>query len=246
MENDILKNDVDDDIEISITDIINMFLKRWRMVAAAVIVAGVLAFSVTELFIAPTYSSGGLLYVSNSQMSSKSSDISYSQIQSAQALVITCSKMLQSDTFMAMVSEDVNGKYLPDEIKGMVDFQSLDETELMQVTVKAHDPHEAYEIANSVINNAPGYLTELMQGGDVKIVDSAKESAQPVGPNVLKNTALGLVGGFVIGCVLIFCLELFDTRIKSSDQITKRFNIAILGEIPSLDAEEKPGEGYYK
>ena len=41
----------------------------------------------------------------------------------------------------------------------------------------------------------------------------------------------------VIAMVIIFLVNMFDTRVKSKDELVSKYNLPILGEIPSLNLE---------
>lgn len=217
--------------EISILDIVHMLLKHWKLIVISALAIMVLAFSYTEIFIAPTYASGGLLYVSNRQLNNQQAEISAQQQQAAQSLVLTYSEILKSDTFTSMVAEDLGGAVMPVDVKKMVEYDAVGETELMSVTAKSTDPKLAYEVARSVIANAPGYLTGIV-GGNVTEIDNAKEATVPVGPNTKKNTAIGLLIGLVIGVGISFILEMLDTRIRSGEMLAEKYGVPVLGEIP--------------
>ena len=48
---------------------------------------------------------------------------------------------------------------------------------------------------------------------------------------------LGMLVGAVLAAGIIFLMELFDTHIKSPDEIRSSYDEPIIGEIPSLGEE---------
>ncbi len=219
--------------EINLADVFAVLVTKWWVIVICLMVAAVAAFTASELFIAPQYTAKGSLYVSGSKMST--SEINYNQTQIAVHYAKTYADILKSNTVLTIVSEDMAGKYTPDELEKMISLQTAEETEILYVSVQATDPHDAYLIAQSLLKNAPGVLTEIVNGGDVKVIDEAQEPIEPSSPNVSKNTLIGGVAGFVIGIAIILLIEMFDTRIKNSDTIVEKYNIPVLGKIPQMN-----------
>ncbi len=221
-------------------DLASALLRRWKLIVLCAVAGAICAFSFTEIFIAPTYQSGGLLYVSNSQLKSQQAEISTQQQQAAYNLVVTYSEILKSETFTTIVAEDLGGAVTPSEVKSMVTYEAVGETELMQVSVISTEPTIAYEVARSVIANAPGFLTGIA-GGEVTEIDNAKEPTAPIGPSTVKNTAIGLLGGLAVGLALAFVMHMLDTRVRSGQELSDKYGIPVLGEIPGWDALMKGG-----
>ena len=59
-------------------------------------------------------------------------------------------------------------------------------------------------------------------------------STRPVSPNVRNSIILGALIGFVLSISVILLKELFDVRVKSSDDLIARFSYPVLGTIPEI------------
>ena len=223
--------------EVSLVELLSALISKWWIIAISAMICCVAAFTVSELVITPKYTSTGSLYVSGSKMAT--SELNYNQTLLAQSLVNTYSEILKSNTALTIVSEDLDGKYSPAQLQGMISLEGVEDTEILYVHATADNSRDSFLIASSLLKNAPGILTEIVNGGDVKIVDEAVESISPSSPNVMKNTAIGLLAGIVIGCIIVFALNMFDTRIKSAAEITDKYQLPVLGKIPSLGSDKQ-------
>jgi capsular exopolysaccharide synthesis family protein len=93
--------------------------------------------------------------------------------------------------------------------------------------------------------------TEL---ANVQVVDYANLPLLPYKPRTMRNLALALVVGLMGGVGLAFLLEYMDNTIKRVDEVTDRFQIPLLGVLPTAKADEleylehliarKPKAGY--
>jgi succinoglycan biosynthesis transport protein ExoP len=70
-------------------------------------------------------------------------------------------------------------------------------------------------------------------GGDVQVAHTAGVPTSPSSPNVKKTTLLGFVFGLLIALALVALLERFDRRIKDADELERRFDLPLLGAVPS-------------
>ncbi len=218
------------EFEVDIAELISVVVKKWWVIAVSFMICVVFAFSASELLITPKYTAKGSLYVSGSKMST--TELSYNQTLLAQSLVNTYREILKSNTALTIVSQDLGGKYTTTELEDMISFSSVDETEVLYVSVSCADPHDAYLIAQSILKNAPGLLTDIVNGGEVKVIDEAQEPIEPSSPNVKKNTALGALVGIIIGLAIIVLSELFGAYVKSEDAITSKYGVPVLGTVP--------------
>lgn len=159
-------------------------------------------------------------------------------MNTATMLVNVYVEMIKSDNILSEVAQQTNLGYTAKDIKAMIGATAVNETPIMQVNVTNPNPAYAIMIANAIADIAPEKITEFMDGSSVKIIDRPKLPEYPSSPNVTKNTAIGLVLGFIVSCGLILLMEILDTRIKSEEELTKLLDIPVIGVIPEIFVEE--------
>lgn len=221
--------------QLSIISIIDMLLRRWTIVLLTTIFVGVFSFVYSEVFIDPVYSSSASLYV-NSERQKANDDISQGTITSSRQLVMTYAEILNARTFLTTISDELDNKYTVNELRSMITMDSLNETEILSITVKGNDADDVYRITKNIVKYAPDELIRVVEAGSVKVLDDASETKTPISPNIRRNTFIGVFIGLILGAFIVIVLELFDTRIKSGDEISQRYKEPLLGEIPSLSA----------
>ena len=78
----------------------------------------------------------------------------------------------------------------------------------------------------------------------MEVVDRAVVKMSPVSPNVMKNTVIGLMIGFLLSAGVIVLRELTDTTIRSEEMLLEKMpDIPILAVVPDLTASSSGG--YY-
>ncbi len=218
--------------QLSITDIIDMLIKRWWIWVIAAVSLSIVTFIYTEIFVDPLYRTDGNLYVSAQR--TQTSDLSQQSQMASQTLVTTYKEILGSRSFLSQVSQDLDGTYTIENLKKMIGMSSVNETEILQITVTGKVPEDVYKICHSVLIHAPDELIRVVNAGSVKILDDGQIPSAPVSPNVKRNVLISFLAGMILGAFIILVLELFDTRIKSRDDIVNKYEEPLLGEIPAV------------
>lgn len=225
--------------KIGIAEIIDMMIRRWWIWAVCAVTFSIGAFIYTQVFIQPLYKTSGTLYV-NAQRT-QNINISQGEMTSSQALVKTYKEILSQRTFLSQISEDLDGRYGAGQLRGMISYSAVNETQILEIKVVGRVPEDVYEICHSVLIHAPDELIRVINAGSVKILDDGQVPSAPFSPNVKQNSLVALVFGIAVGAGIILLIELFDTRIKSRDDIVKKLPEPLLGEIPEFIQVEEAG-----
>lgn len=223
---------------INFIEIINMMIRRWWLIVTFSIIGAVIAYMYTDFFMIPMYKTDGSLYV-NCETDSAELDESASagKLNSNSRLAETYVEILKRRSFLEGVAADIGNKYTYDQIQGMISIDPVNETELLEITVRGTSPKDIQDILTSILSRAPQELTRVVKAGSVEIVDLPYEPSSPYSPNTTTNILIGIIIGCILSVGIIIWLEIFDTKIKTADQIKKVYDEPLLGEIPSLEEE---------
>ena len=235
-------------------DLLELFRAIWKNILAIALVAvlvGAAAFGYTVCCITPTYQATASLYVNNSSFSfgATSFSISTAELNAASALVPTYIYILESRTTMEEVIQEADLSYTSDQLSEMISAEAVSSTGAFEVTATSTSPAEAELIANTVAKILPNRIAEIVDGSAVRIVDYAIIPAHRSGPNILKNTAIGILAGAVLSAALVVLRSLIDDRsrvvVQSADELRQMYpDVRILAVIPDMRISEKK-YGYY-
>jgi len=91
---------------------------------------------------------------------------------------------------------------------------------------------ELYTVLQTRLKEAE--VKEAIDDSSVRIVERAIEPLRPVSPKPVRNLALAMMLGLVLGVVLAFVREYMDRRLHSSDRIEALFGLPTMARIPSM------------
>lgn len=218
---------------INLSEILNIFVKRWWIILISGLVAGLLTFAYSAYLIDPTYTSSGTLYVVNNPESQVHTYTASEYTLSVQ-LVNTYSEILKSSTFCQTISKRLNSRISASQVKSMLTMSGVGETEILRVNAVSKNPELAREVVQEVLNNAPEEIMRVVKAGSVEIIDNASMPTSPTAPNVRNNTVIGCLVGLILAALAIYILEMFDTTVKDEDELSEKYEVPVLGIIPDL------------
>lgn len=221
---------------ISLQELFSVLRKSLWRILALTIVAAVIAFAVSSFLIKPTYQAGTQILVTPQKQ--ENSVIDASQVQSSVTLVNTYRVVIKSPAILEKVQAEVeNAPTSIATLNEMITVESEQNSQVINVSVQSTDAALASNVANSVANVFSDDITELMDVNNVKVLSVSGIPTSPISPNIILNTAIAAVVGFLLGVGLAFLREVLDRRIRTEDQVQQILDLPVLGSIPDIDSK---------
>lgn len=215
-------------------DLLAVARKVWeyRFLIIILALAGMIIMAVKVQFLTKdTYVASGILYVSNKRVNDTTTYVSQNDIDTSISMNTTYMEILKTRSFLTDISYDIDEKYSWEEIGSMVSFSSVNETQLMKISARAYSAEDAYIVADSIMRNAPDKLSSVFTNGEISVVDSVVVPEAPQGKGRVKKVGMGAMAGIALGAAIAVVMFFFDTKIHKSEDVAKRYNVSVLGEI---------------
>lgn len=232
-------------VEINLIPMLLYLVKRIWIILLVGIVAGAIAFSATKIVIHPTYKCSFTAYVNNKKASMTTDVVTQTDVNAAKQLVLTYSKIVRSNTILSAAIEEKDLNYSVKQLKGMVGTEIQDETEIIQVYAIAKSPDEAFDIATAIASVSPKYMSDIVEGSSMKIVEYPQVPDGPYAPNYVKYSLLGFVIGALLMTVFLIIRYLSNDTVGDENEVENRFNVPVLGVIPDVNSTGNGKGGYY-
>lgn len=226
--------------EVSLWSIVGLLLHKIHWLIAAGLAFGIGVYLVLSLLVTPTFESRVTFYVyNNSGGASQSGSIDKSDLQAAESLATTYSKILESNSVLNAVLSDLNSTLTRKELAQMVDVAVVTNTQLLEVVITSTDANFACNVAESFASVAPAEIVRITKVGGVEVVDHPEVATEQASPRTAFDTAIAVVVGVIIAAVIIILKTLSDTTIYLPEDIEKLVGVAVIGQIPEIEGTEK-------
>ena len=244
-------NDNNGAVEI---DLGELFRAIWSNIGRILILAllgAIAALAITTFLIKPTYRSYFTAFINNktsTQGSETSNSIQSGDVSAAMNLTYTYAAILSSRPIVegALEESGLSEKYTYDEVTKHISTDIETNTQLVNLYVELHSAEDAYTLAESITQIAPGYMEDIVEGSSMKIVTHPVLATVQYSPSPTKNTVIGFVLGAFVMIVIVGISFVKDTRVKSEQDFEDRFGVPVIGLIPNVEAaDQQKDTGYY-
>ena len=235
-----------DEIEIDIGRIFHFVMERiWRVIIVSVLCAA-MVFGYTYYCVTPQYQSSAMFYVNNNSFSVGDAALSITSgdLVTSRGLVDSYIVILKTRETLNEVIDYAGVDLTYGQVSGMITAAAVNETEIFRVTVTNPDPQEAEKIANAIAYILPKRIGNIIDGTSAKIVDSAVVPAGPSSPSYTKNGVIGFLIGFLLCAGSIALKEIFDTTIRSEEDIEQVCAHPVLSAVPNMQGGGKKKARY--
>ena len=224
--------------ELSLWDIAKALLRQCYWLLLAGIVMGAAVYAAVTLFVTPTYESEVSFYVYNSlDHAPQSGTINNSDLQAAENLATTYSKILGSNSVLDAVLEDMDAgsDFSRKELSKMVSISVISNTQLLDVIVTTTDAELSCKIADSFAKVAPTEIVRITKAGGVEVVDRPEVATEKSSPRVVFDSALGFIAGMILASIVLVMHMLSDATIYLPEDVERLTGVTVLGQIPNIN-----------
>ena len=221
--------------EIELGELWEGFTKHLIKIILITIIFGVISFGVNSFLITPEYKASASMIIgkdSSQKISLDEMTISMNDLKLSQELVDTYSEIIKTRGIAEIVINNLDLNMNYEEFSKKVTVSSKKNTEIFEVSVVDTIPSRAKDIANETSEVFKEAVKKIMQIDNVQILDAAITPSKPISPNIIRNSALAAMLGFMIATFIFLMKEMMDTTIKAPEDISETFGIPVIGIIP--------------
>jgi capsular polysaccharide biosynthesis protein len=236
------------------TRVVFALLRRyWILIVACSVLAAAMAFFFTKFFIPEQYTANVTLYVSNNvDPERNTSTQNYQDYEVSSRLVNNYMELINNRWFLEKVSDNMQNRLSAAQLKSTLSLSQAGETQLLKISATSSSGQLSADICDIVANTVYEYDEYKVPGTSAVIIErdisaegieatgGALVPTSPSGPSLPRNTALGIIIGFVLSCAFVFLVYYIDDTVRDEDEFVSYFQtIPVLGEIPTMKTEPK-------
>ncbi len=217
---------------MELQDYLTVVRRRWRLIVGVVLVVVGLAAGLT-LTATKIYESTTQFFVSTSGGNDNSALQQGNTF--TQQRVKSYAQLLTTPRILGPVA-DATG--ITRDLSGDISVTTPPDTVIIEVAVREADPQVARDIAQAVAEEFPSAVSELEAPADgkpspvkVTVIQPPTTPESPVSPRPLRNIALGVVLGLLLGLAAAVVREMMDTTVKNADDVAEVTDLPVLGTV---------------
>lgn len=160
-----------------------------------------------------------------------SQTITQSDITLNKNLVDTYAEIVKSRRVLEQVIAELDLEETYEELSNKISVSSVNNTEIIKITVADSNPIEAKNVANVTANFFSKEVIKLYNMNNVNVLDEANEANEPYNINIPKQVIIYFFIGIIIALSILFIIFYFDRTIKSVEQVEQKIKLPILGGV---------------
>lgn len=223
---------------VNIGDILKLLKEKYKLILGItmsfICIVGILSFFV----ITPKYEAKVKLFIGK-EKSKEDTGYNSTEVQMYQKLLTTYAEIIKTrDLVKASVKNiDLEKKDVEDVLENLV-VTPRNDTQILEISYKDTSAERTLAVVNEITEKFILKSKELIQNGNVQIVEEAVYPDKPVSPNKKMNMAMAAILGLMAGIILVIVRELLDNTFKSKEELEKFLKLPVIGAIPEYDSEE--------
>lgn len=229
--------------EIDVKEIFYLLIHKSWIIFIFLIAGAASILAASRYLIQPVYTSTAKVYVINKE--EDKSSFTLSDLQSGAQLTQDYMIVVQSRPVMEQVINEMNLSLTSDALKDLITVTSPENTRILEISVRNHDPAIAKRIVDSITEVSAERMVSIMGLEKVNIMEYGNLPVYPSSPNITSNTMLGGAVGALLAVLFIVLIHLTNDSIRTSEDIEKYLGITALGLLP-IDDKPKNTSIKYK
>ena len=215
---------------IRIEDIVDILLKRWKMIISITLLATLTAAIISFFVIAPKYEASTKVFIGKEN--TKDQNYNNSDIQMYQQLLKTYAGVITTNDLVERAIDKANLNITSEKVLGGLTVTPSANTQILEIKYISTDKVLSRDLVDAVTTQFIKTSTDLIPNGNVKIIESVKLPENPVSPNKKMNIAIAFLLGIMISVGFAFLLEFMDNTFKTKEQLEQILGLPVIGAIP--------------
>jgi capsular polysaccharide biosynthesis protein len=146
----------------------------------------------------------------------------------------TLQVIMKDSTVLEKVVEELGLSLSPDGLAGQISVASIENTQVVSITVTDSNPERASKIANTSAKVFQKEIPKIMKETNIRPLSEAKINEFPINQTGNRNSIISGVIGLVIGVGLVFLLDSFDDTLKITRDVERLLEVPVLGRVSKI------------
>lgn len=221
-----------DELEIDLKELFFELLGHWKTLLMSTVLVAAIVLVISKFILVPQYESTSALYVLSNSITS------IADIQIGTSLTQDYLVVIKGRPVLEQVIENLKLKENYAALGGKITLNNPPNSRILEITVRDKDPEHAKEIADELAGVASDYISIKMDQSAPTIIQNGYADGRPVSPNVMKNTVIGALAGFLLAAAVVVISYLLNDTIMTGEDVERKLGMNLLGSLPEVIHED--------
>lgn len=199
-------------------------LKRWYIVIAVAIIAGLGSYVWTDINYVPEYKTKTIFVITTQG----SSPTVYQNLTATSGLASVFTEVLNS----SILKKSITDSLFMNSFDGTIEASVIPETNLITMEVTGHDPHLTFLITKKIIENHSVVSYQVLGDTVMEILQKPKVPTSPVNRNAaFNNMKRSALMAAIASILLMAFFSIISDKIRSKSEIEEKLDCYSLGEM---------------
>jgi capsular polysaccharide biosynthesis protein len=149
-------------------------------------------------------------------------------------LISTLKVIIQETTVLDKVVKKLDLPYPAEALSSKISVGSIENTQVVTITVFDSNPKQAAILANSVAETYKEEIPTIMDFKEVTLLAEAKEEPIPINQDQDKTIMISFIGGIIVGIGLAFLLDSLNNSVRKEYEVEELLGIPVLGSVSKM------------
>ena len=224
--------------ELDLKEVFKMLWNSRKFIITITIFFVIIAAVYSYVIQTPKYQSYTTIVLTKAENNTEgiNSSVTQTDVTMNQKLVATESEIVKSKTVLAQVISNLQIADLTEgQLRSSVTVSAIEDTEVIKIIVSNENPEYAAKIANEIGKVFSEKISDMYKINNVYTLDAAEPSSTPYNIKPAKYIFIAIVAGIFISCAIIIVMGLFDTTVKSAEEIEQALKIPVIAQLDLVD-----------
>ena len=216
----------------------NVFKRKWWIVALLILVGCSAAFFYSRYYIKPVFEASTDLIVNKpGETGTGQQQVDQNSINTNLMLINTYKQIIKSPVIMKQVIQmNPSLNLTVEELSSMLMINSMKDTQIITLSIQDYSYTRAASIVSAVSNVFRNQVTEIMKVNNVSVLTPADplKPASPVNDNHLVLMIFSFLVMLLLGLGIVYLLDYLDDTVKTESDIEQVLGLTLLGNIPRM------------
>lgn len=221
-----------EELEIDLKELFFELLNHWKTILASTVIVAAIALALSKFVMVPQYQSTSALYVLSNTITS------LADVQIGTSLTYDYMVVVEGRPVLEQVIENLDLKENHASLKTKISLNNPSNSRILEITVTDENPDHAKKIADEMAEVASDYISIKMDQAAPTIIQNGYADGKPVSPNIIKNTIIGAMIGFLLAAAIVIASHLLNDTIMTAEDVERRLGMNFLGALPEVIHED--------